>query len=272
MALGAVGAAMNEQASTRRLYGRLAKVVAELRGEGWFVEIEPETKNLPAPLQDLRVDFIARRGNEILVGEVASRTSAIRERLDTIARRVKVIPNARFEVYWLGDVPQDEPRLTDIRVLAREASIIAQQVGPTAALLVAWAALEGAIARYASTENEGPERPRVPRQQLASLYSRGLINENDFERLSSLWRLRGEIAHRASRVEPSVDDIEFVLGMAERMATDRYVSTDEIVEWYLSTHSDARSDPQNMRNILKRQFPFATEAEVTQAMRLLSAS
>jgi hypothetical protein len=272
MAVGTGGTAMNKRASTHRGHTRLAEVIAELRDEGWSVEIEPKAMNLPHPLQDLQLDFIARRGGEILVGEVASRTSAVKEKLDAIARRVEVIPNAKFEVFWLGDTPQDEPRLTDIRALAREASIIAERVGPTPALLVAWAALEGAIARYASTEEEGPERPHTPRQQLASLYSRGLISQNDFDRLSSLWRLRSEIAHRASRIEPSADDIEFVLALADRMATDKYVSTDEIVEWYLSTHGDGSNDSQSIRDVLKRQFPYATEGDLARAIQLLGAA
>lgn len=33
----------------------------------------------------------------------------------------------------------------------------------------------------------------------------------------------------------------------------KYVSTDEIVEWYLSTHGDGSNDPQSMRDVLKRR-------------------
>ena len=49
--------------------------IEELRGEGWSVLRQPDPQDLPEPLSRnlVRVDFVARRGDEILFGEVASR-------------------------------------------------------------------------------------------------------------------------------------------------------------------------------------------------------
>src|SRR5262249_36405809 len=152
--------------------------------------------------------------------------SAAREQVDEMAKRLNRLPNVRFEVYWVGDVPDEVPPLESILTFINEARAVAE-ASPRAGLLLAFAALEGGIPHFASREGDVRDW-RSPRQMLATLYSLGRIDESDFQRLSALYRLRSEIAHRAEPITPDQDDVAYVLAMAERMATDKYVSVDQM--------------------------------------------
>ncbi|MEU5995251.1 hypothetical protein ABZ806_40270 [Spirillospora sp. NPDC047418] len=258
---------------------RLEEVVAELRDDGWTVLVEPRAQALPSELGDLQPDFIATRATEVLVGEVASRTSVARERVNELARQVPRVRNARFVVYWLGDTAEEEPAVTAILKYVADASAVAV-TSPPAGLLMAWSALEAAIARFAIGKALD-ERLRTPRQQLSALYSLGYVSESDHDRLIALWRTRSEIAHRAAMVKPSQSDIDFVLGIARRMATDRYVSVDQMVEWYLDNYKklvapsaeQAKSASQykveDLHQVLSTRFSGAAMLDIELAASLI---
>ena len=193
---------------------------------------QPSEQNLLS-LLDRQVDFIARRGTELLVGEIASRSSAKKERLDLLARQVAEIPNARLQVYWRGDSPLGKPDFGQVERYIREATAVAD-ISPQAGFLMALAAVEGAIAAFAERVGVKPETP--PQQLLSNLYSLGYVDEVDFDRLRSLYRLRSQIAHLSTPRQPERDDILFVLNLADRMLNDRYISADEMVEWFLNKY------------------------------------
>jgi hypothetical protein len=213
----------------------LDEIVGQLRDEGWAVITEPGPDSLPEALSDRQVDFIARRGQDLLIGEVASRSSARKERIDLLARRVEQIPNARLQVYWLGDSPKDKPDFHQVGHYIQEASAVAE-LSAKAGLLMAMAALEGATAAFAERNHVDPQAPA--RQLFANLYSLGLFDESDFNRVTHLYRLRSEIAHSATPREPELGDIEFSLDLAERMLSDRYISADRITDWFANLDSE----------------------------------
>lgn len=260
---------------------RLRQAVDELRRDGWEVIERPAIKSLPEPLHGRQPDLIARRGEELIIGEVKSRHSANLDDLSRFASVVSAIPHARFELYWLGDAPESQLPITNVLAFIQETSQLINVGALTAATLTAWAALEGALIHFASDKSD-LQPWRSPRQLLSSLYSLGYISETDFQRLSTIGKARSDIAHHASRVTPSVDDIEFVLKLARRMVSDQYVSVDEMVEWFLEnfeipamhTPHDSReggyqyldNGPYDPREVLSEQFPDATADDVTQAV------
>jgi hypothetical protein len=261
------------------MHRRLEEVVAELRGDGWLVQLEPRGQALPPGLRSLQPDFVATRADELLVGEITSRTTAAKERVDEIAGLVSLLPNARFVVYWLGDTPEEAPRVAGIlKNIERAPAVYA--VSSAAGLLLAWAALEAAIARFAVGKSVDA-RLRMPRQQLSELYSLGYISEADHERLVALWRTRSEIAHRGDSTDPKREDVDFVLKIARRMATERYVSVDQMVEWYLldyrkliqptasTTVPLLRPSEEAVQQVLSARFPEATIEDVALAVSLV---
>jgi hypothetical protein len=227
---------VSAQLPTGPRYASLQDIVRELRDKGWIVEIEPSRVSLPDSLRGLPVDLVARLGDRLLVGEVVSRRSARAEKIDVIARRVKEIPNAELEVFWLGDASEQAPPLGDVLSYVREARA-ALDAAPSAAFLVAWVALEGGIVRFAEQADKLGGW-NTPRQLFAYIYSLGLINESDFDRISNLWRVRNDMAHHTTKASVAKDDIRYVLDLAERLAAGRYVTVDQMVEWFLDNYED----------------------------------
>lgn len=260
----------------------LREIVERLRSDGWVVDVEPDAQGLPPALRDLRVDIFAHRGQEILVGEVTARLLAKQERLDELAKRVAAIPNARLEVYWIGDTPIFKPDPIEVERYIAEAGA-ASEVSLRAALLMALAAFEGAVATFA--DEVGIKR-RVPaRQLLANLYSLGFVEEADYNRLNALYTLRTAVAHLATPRQPSPGDIQFCLDLARRMLEGRYVSADQMVEWFKENYEGpehnvphdsseggyqyAGHEPYDAEDVLREEFPDASEEAIAEAVRWL---
>jgi hypothetical protein len=263
---------------------RREQTVAELLQAGWEVVEEPGQETLPEPLHDFQPDILARRGSELLVVEVKSRRSSDLGRLDALATAVARVPNAKLEINWLGDVPEFDPPVENIRAYLDDASGLIGSRAFTAAVLVSWAALEGAVVYFASDKDD--VRPwSTPWQLLSDLYSLGYVSDRDFERLTAFWKLRNEIAHHVSPVIPSSEDIQAILQIAERMIGGHYVSTDQMIEWFLERYEDpaertpydsgeggyqyAGNGPRDARDVLADKFPDATEADIDDAARTL---
>lgn len=260
------------------------QTVTELLQAGWEVVEEPSQQALPGPLRDFRLDILARRGSELLIVEVKSRRSSDLGRLNALASAVARVPNAKLEINWLGDAPEFDPPVENIRAYLNEAARLISFGAFTAAGLVAWAALEGAVVYFASDKDD-VQPWSTPWQLLSDLYSLGYVSDRDFERLTAFWKLRNEIAHHVSPVAPRPEDVEAILKIAERMIGGRYVSTDQMIEWFLehyenpaqNTPYDSReggyqylgNGPHDARDVLADNFPDATEEDIDDAARTL---
>ena len=261
---------------------QLREVVDRLRAEGWDVVTEPDPKGLPGALRGFRIDFLASRDQDIVVGEVASRGSARQEHIDTLAKEVAAVPNARLEVYWTGDTPVEKPDPEVVRGYIVEASRAANAESYRAALLIALAAFEGAVATFA---DEVGIRLRAPaRQLLSNLYSLGYIDDTDFSRLSSLYAFRAAIAHQATPYIPKPKDIEFCLDLATRMLDGHYISADQMIEWFKERFEGPEHNvpydsgeggfqygdgPYEAEDVLREQFPHASDQAIADAVSWL---
>jgi hypothetical protein len=263
---------------------QLRQVVTELIEAGWEVIPEPGQQSLPEALREFRPDILARREAELLVVEVKSRRSPDLRRLDALASAVATMPNAKLEVNWLGDVAEFDPPIENIRAYQADASRLLDIGALAAATLIAWAAFEGAVVYFASGKDD-VEPWTTPWQLLSVLYSLGYVSDSDFERLTALWKLRNDIAHHVSPVTPRYEDIEFVLNIAERMVAGKYVSTDQMIDWFLEHYEDpaqhtayssqeggyqyAGNGPYDARDVLADSFRDATEDDINNAAEVL---
>ncbi len=273
---------MSTEAYVSPAQRQLREVVDRLRAEGWHVETEPDPNGLPGALRGVRVDFLASRDQDIVVGEVASRGSARQERIDTLAKRVAATPDARLEVYWTGDTPGVKPDPEVVRQYVDEANTVKEADSLRAALLMALAAFEGAVATFA---DDVGIRLRAPaRQLLSNLYSLGYIDDADFSRLSSLYTLRAAIAHQAAPQVPKPADIEFCLDLATRMLDGHYVSADQMIEWFKERFEGPEHNvpydsgeggyqygdgPYEAEDVLRERFPHASGEAIADAVSWL---
>jgi REase_AHJR-like len=205
------------------------QTISKLLDDGWEVIAEPGPQQLPESLRDFRPDILAVRGSEFLVVEIKSRRSSDLYQLAKLASAITKLDNARLEVDWLGDAPESDPPIENIRAYMANVSTLLDAQHLTAALLVAWAALEGAVVYYASDKDD-VQPWTTPWQLLSDLNGLGYVGDRDFERLTASWKLRNEMAHHVSSVTPQIGDIKFILDIADRMLTGRYVSSDQMPE------------------------------------------
>ncbi|MET8524715.1 hypothetical protein [Micromonospora sp. NPDC005172] len=272
---------MNPERRMNLFSSHLQRIVAELEADGWVVTIDGR-----GLLGALTADFVARRGDETLIGELASRDTAERDSLEQLARLAESIPNARLQVYWLGDAIEDLPPPVNVERIIAEAQRVLP-ISASASLLMAWAGFEAAVSHLSSRlKLQELQTGASPWHAVTNLYSLGHVDETDFKRLSELWRVRNDIAHRGSPVSPSDEDILFVLDVARRMLAGQYVSVDDMVEWFLDRYEDPVNQlpydgaeggyqyqgdgPYDADDVLREAFPQCSEQALGEAAHLLN--
>jgi hypothetical protein len=258
----------------------IAEAASELRQDGWVVSGAEERPDwLPGSLRAFTPDFVARKGNEILVAEVKSRAPGELRDLDSLAKAVAAVPNARLEVYWLGD--ETTARLARKRVAeyADEARALLRTGHKAAALLIAWAAVEGGLFYYtADVRAPLPADPKYVQMAwllLSHLDSLGYINEADLKRFGELRRQRNAAAHFSGPEHPPNEaDIEYCLEVVDRMLRSQYSSVDQMEEWY-TTHYEypeqpvGEGDRARIRARVNGQFPGVPERDLTEVIALI---
>jgi hypothetical protein len=198
-----VGRSVDERGSAR------AAAATRLRAAGWQVVEQPAPEQLPAPLGRFHPDLVAHRRGEWGEEHVAAMVRGVRppdspdpgpDELAALAGQLLDLPGWELEVVWTG---ADEPPVSAAHTAerARRAQGLVA-TDPEAALLLAWAAVEGALA--AQAEREGVTHRRGG-ALLAELYSRGLLEESTFDLLRDAQRRREAIAHgRSAQVQPDL--------------------------------------------------------------------
>jgi len=172
-------------------------IVDQLRGEGWDVTADPPVELIPEQLRSYQPDMIASRGDERLIVEVKTLGSRKEPSADLsdLAEFIKQVLHWQLQVYWLGeDVTPEGAAVLHSR--ARRAEALADS-DPEAALMLAWSAIEGQLAQKAAKTEEKPRW--LGSTLLGELYSRGSINDQDYQLLRDAYLARSRVAHgRAS--------------------------------------------------------------------------
>jgi hypothetical protein len=266
---------MSERPVEQQFKKRLDEIRRELADDGWEVLGKLVDPPVPARLIELEPDIVARKGSELLVGEVKSRNSTSLDVLTALAETVAKLPNARLEVYWLGDEPEVEPTRERIRELVREALTLSTTGHLAAATVIAWAALEGALERYAADPQVpvtvGSARAITAWPLLSRLYSLGYLSESDYERLREVRRQRNAAVHFGHGELSQIQDIQYTLALVDRLLSGQYVSVDQMMEWYVDRYDypQAPEAQSSIQAILREQFPGASESDVYEAISRL---
>jgi Holliday junction resolvase len=180
----------------------IERVAQEYRERGYHVSIEPAVSDLPDFVREYRPDIVARKGEESVVIEVKlPRSESDRERIRAIAERVQRQPGWRFVLVApkpSGSVaPGESLRLMkpqEIEKLLKEVDELRLSNHSEAALLLAWAALEGAMriaAEQRSLNAKHPDSWTLMRE----LVSNGLLDRERYEEFMDLYGFRSAVAH-----------------------------------------------------------------------------
>jgi hypothetical protein len=141
-------------------------------------------------------DLIASGKGETIVVEVKTRGDlASAPVAPELEAAIRSRPGWRFEVIIDGiDEPQQTLTATQIRALLEEATELEQRKHPVAALLVLWTATEAALRLLASRENVELES-LAPGYLVTRLYTLGLLERGQYQRLNGAMHLRNHAAH-----------------------------------------------------------------------------
>jgi hypothetical protein len=181
---------------------RIERIAEEYRSKGYNVLIEPSGPDLPQFLGDQHPDLIALRGDERLVIELKSPPSkAEPERIRGLAERVEKEPGWKFVLISPGPAegifPGEQlPLLSapEVEQHLRYASRLVGSGHQEAALLLAWAAIEGQLRALAQQEEISLPRPDTP-TLLRQLVSLGLVDREQHRRLTEAYKARSTVAH-----------------------------------------------------------------------------
>lgn len=169
------------------------EVARRLRAEGWDVSETPPASNLPQTLRNFSPDLLATRGDQHLIVEVKSlRTRpAEDDRLDAMATAISALPHWDLRLVWIGE--QELPQESLVLNKWADGARALLQTQPEAALLLAWSAVEGSLARRA--EDAGVSPRLLGNALVNELYSQGATSDEEFDLLKRAYRLRSALAH-----------------------------------------------------------------------------
>jgi len=184
----------------------LERVVQEYRERGYEVVVSPTGEQVPDFIREYQPDAIARSDKESVVIELNRPPASLPHgRLRTIAKRVANRPGWRLMLIAPGatDVAEAGANLRplargDIDDRLREVSQLQASGHQEAALLLAWATVE-AIMRHVAGD-ESPEGRGDTWKLMRELASEGVLDADDYRKLTDLFRLRSVVAHG---LEPS---------------------------------------------------------------------
>lgn len=179
----------------------LSNIADDYTQRGYSVIIEPKSEDLPRFLRKYRPDLIAKKGTEAVVIEVKTLGKARDSRtLRDIAEEIRKHPSWRLQViiadqpqYW--DTQFKTPPIEEIKNRTEVAARIYEAGDHIAAFLLLWSLLEAA-ARHRLRE-VGVERavPRTPVALLKDLVSFGYLDQEEYDRLAEIARMRNAAAH-----------------------------------------------------------------------------
>jgi hypothetical protein len=212
----------NPSASERQQIERIAE---EYRSKGYDVQVEPSDPDLPPFLRGRQPDLIARRGDERLVIEIRTPSSkAEPERLRELAEEVQSEPGWKLiliaprpaeellpgEQLELLSPPEVEGQLGDVRQLLGAGH-------QEAAILLAWAAVEGQLRELARQEEIPLPRPGTLTllRQLAYL---GLVDREQYRTLADAYKARSAVAHGFRPPSELGPAVQALLGLSEAIA------------------------------------------------------
>jgi len=192
---------------------RLEKIAADYQTQGYDVKVQPRPAELPDFLAGFKPDLIISGKGETIVFEVKTREELKNAPFTpALEAALNKQPGWRFELIIDGAGSEQRETLSadQIRASLDEATDLKQRNHPTAALLLLWSAIEGALRLLANRENVELES-YAPEYVLKRLYSLGLLGREHYQTLDRAMHKRNQAAHGfQASVEP-----EDLVGISE---------------------------------------------------------
>lgn len=181
---------------------RLAEVAHEYEREGYRVVRRPGKAELPDFLAGFEPDLIAYGADENVVIEVRSKpTLADSPNLVALSEAVGAMPQWRLDLVVTNNgftrlVGADGEELDDAGIRERVAHVhhLLRIEQEEAAALLAWSAAEATLRIIARREGVDIDRPQ-PAYIVETLYSLGLLGQDDYAVLQAALQLRNLIVH-----------------------------------------------------------------------------
>lgn len=194
----------------------LDRLEARYRRGGYDFLREPDPALLPEPLRPFRLDAVAigPSGNVAIEVIPSGRRDAA-----TTARRLKTVvaalPGWTLDLVVFQAREVTTPRLVSrsaVRSTLGEAAAL-KETHPSATLLLAWSALEGAV----RLRDEAGRQAMASTLLASTLVSEGYASQEEGQRLRLIGHVRNAIAHGEVDRQPGEGDLDFLLGVTERM-------------------------------------------------------
>jgi hypothetical protein len=189
---------------------RIQELAREYQDKGYEVAVEPEAKQLPAPLAGFRPGLLVRRGEDVIVVEVKARGSLADPKLQKLAKTVREQPGWRFELVLLkpesefaGATPWSADEVAD--VLGEVEGMLSAGYAE-AALLLAWSAAEATLRLLADKERLVLERQDAP-YILRLLVTRAVVAREEYQRLWDVLQVRNAVAHGLKPPKLNAEDV-----------------------------------------------------------------
>lgn len=171
----------------------------EYRNRGYEVSRERPLEVLPGFIADL----VARKDDEVIVMEVATRASlALNPRISQLAQTLRDKPGWAFELLLVGE-PERLAAPEPIRLLGGQE--IRQRVADAkraldagfreAAFILAWSALEATIQELIAEEDTPSADVTNSGHLLDQAVFLGVLSREDYQQLTELLRYRNAVAH-----------------------------------------------------------------------------
>jgi len=182
----------------------LAQIGEQYRAEGYDVFLRPQASQIPAFAAGFGVDILAARGEQKVLVQVKE-TMADLENDTTTARIAEVTerqPGWRFDLVVLHRNPDDEkmaneaaePPVEHLLKSLDSAERAARTGDFASSFLIAWSSFEAAMRRAA--RDAGIRVGRYsPEFLLQSLYSNGLLERDEFDKLEKNLVIRNAVVH-----------------------------------------------------------------------------
>jgi len=198
----------------------LSNVAEKYRRSGYTVIVEPKGRQLPGFLSGFEPDLVAKREGENVVVEIKRMNSSSRTKnqMKRIAQLVEKKNGWRFDLVYYSSEQEEKLKIPSKRAIeknigqARKTYVDGNKV---AALLQAWSALEATANRAVETIGEKPTVPFKPEELLKSLAFHGFIEDEEFRRVSKIWRIRNQVAHGQLTASLRKRDFDFICDVAE---------------------------------------------------------
>jgi uncharacterized protein YutE (UPF0331/DUF86 family) len=209
---------------------RLVEIAREYRKLGYEVILEPKRSQLPEFLASFQPDMLARNNIETVVVEVKSReTLSQSAHMAALASVIQQHEGWRFELVVTNPREKNARiRIQDINDLLttqdiiyrlNEARTLSNKEHGEAAFLLAWSATEATLRRAASQHRISAEDSSIA--ILKNLFAQGVINEEQYNKLSHALSVRNSLAHGLRETKTSAAELKVLLVITEQMLSEQ---------------------------------------------------